>query len=281
MLLLTDLYQEADQRMKKVIAAAAISMMLADLAAAEPKRGETMLNVNPSSLSVADIESVSPALARFGREAITDDLWKRDALSIRDRSIVTLAILIARNQPAELQHYAGVALDSGVTPAEVSEIITHLAFYSGWPNAMSAIAVTKNVFQARGIGADQLAEASPALLPLNQAAEQQRSATVEKNVGPISPGLVRFTADPLFLNLWQRPALKPRDRSLVTVSALIASGQSAQISYHLNRAMDNGLTAEEAGEIITQAAFYAGWPNAFSAVPVVGEVLRDRAAKQE
>jgi 4-carboxymuconolactone decarboxylase len=281
MLLLTDLYQGADQRMKKVIAAAAISMMLADLAAAEPKRGETMLNVNPSSLSVADIESVSPALARFGREAITDDLWKRDALSIRDRSIVTLAILIARNQPAELQHYAGVALDSGVTPAEVSEIITHLAFYSGWPNAMSAIAVTKNVFQARGIGADQLAEASPALLPLNQAAEQQRSATVEKNVGPISPGLVRFTADPLFLNLWQRPALQPRDRSLVTVSALIASGQSAQISYHLNRAMDNGLTAEEAGEIITQAAFYAGWPNAFSAVPVVGEVLRDRAAKQE
>ena len=100
-------------------------------------------------------------------------------------------------------------------------------------------------------------------------------------MGPISPGLVRFTADPLFLNLWQRPALKPRDRSLVTVSALIASGQSAQISYHLNRAMDNGLTAEEAGEIITQAAFYAGWPNAFSAVPVVGEVLRDRAAKQE
>lgn len=281
MLLLTDLYQEADQRMKKVIAAAAISMMLADLAAAEPKRGETMFNVNPSSLSVADIESVSPALARFGREAITDDLWKRDALSIRDRSIVTLAILIARNQPAELQHYAGVALDSGVTPAEVSEIITHLAFYSGWPNAMSAIAVTKNVFQARGIGADQLAEASPALLPLNQTAEQQRSATVEKNVGPISPGLVRFTADPLFLNLWQRPALQPRDRSLVTVSALIASGQSAQISYHLNRAMDNGLTAEEAGEIITQAAFYAGWPNAFSAVPVVGDVLRDRAAKQE
>lgn len=228
-----------------------------------------MLSVTPSSLSVADIESVSPALARFGREAITDDLWKRDALSIRDRSIVTLVILIARNQPAELLHYAGVALDSGVTPAEVSEIITHLAFYSGWPNAMSAIAVTKNVFQARGIGADQLGEASPVLLPLNQAAEQQRSATVGKNVSPISPGLVRFTADPLFLNLWQRPALQPRDRSLVTVSALIASGQSAQISYHLNRAMDNGLTAEEAGEIITKAAFYAGWPNAFSAVPVV------------
>lgn len=266
--------------MKKMIAAAAISLALSDPTLADPKRGETMLNVNPSRLSVADIESVSPALARFGREAITDDLWKRDALSLRDRSIVTLAILIARNQPAELQHYLGVALDSGVTPAEISEMITHLAFYSGWPNAMSAIAVTKEVFHKQGIGKDQLAEASPALLPLNQAAEQQRSETVGKNVGPISPGLVSFTADPLFLDLWQRPALQPRDRSMVTVSALIAAGQSAQIGYHLNRAMDNGLTAEEAGEIVTQAAFYAGWPNAFSAAPVVGEVLRDRAAKQ-
>jgi 4-carboxymuconolactone decarboxylase len=69
--------------------------------------------------------------------------------------------------------------------------------------------------------------------------------------------------------------LKPRDRSLVTVSALIAAGQSAQIGYHLNRAMDNGLTAQEAG-IVAHAAFYAGWPNAFSAVAVVSEVLRAR-----
>ncbi|KYQ97739.1 4-carboxymuconolactone decarboxylase [Serratia plymuthica] len=262
--------------MKEIIAAVVMSLVLADFADAEEKRGEAMLKINPSGLSVADIQSVSPALARFGSEAITDDLWKRDELSQRDRSIVTLAILIARSQPTELKHYVGVALDSGVTPAEVSEIITHLAFYSGWPSAMSAIAVTKGVFQERGVTAQQLAEASPALLPLNQDAERQRSETVEKNVAPISPGLVKFTTAPLFLDLWQRPALKPRDRSLVTVSALIASGQSAQIGYHLNRAMDNGLTAEEAGEVVTQCAFYAGWPNAFSAAPVVGEVLRTR-----
>ena len=99
---------------------------------------------------------------------------------------------------------------------------------------------------------------------------------MEHNFGAISPGLVKFTAQPLFLDLWQRPGLKPRDRSLVTVSALIAAGQSAQIGYHLNRAMDNGLTAHEAGEIVAHAAFYAGWPNAFSAVAVVGEVLRAR-----
>lgn len=146
---------------------------------------------------------------------------------------------------------------------------------------MSAVSVTKPVFESRGVTADAFPDASPDLLPLNQEAEKQRSETVEKNVGSISPGLVKFTADPLFLDLWQRPALKPRDRSLVTVIALIASGQSAQIGYHLNRAMDNGLSAEEAGEIVTQAAFYAGWPNAFTAAPVVGEVLRNRSSSKK
>lgn len=139
---------------------------------------------------------------------------------------------------------------------------------------MSAVSVTKAVFETRGVTPDALPDASPDLLPLNQEAEKQR------NVGRISPGLVKFTADPLFLDLWQRPALTPRDRSLITVSALIASGQSAQIGYHLNRAMDNGLSAEEAGEIVTQAAFYAGWPNAFTAAPVVGEVLINRSSSK-
>jgi 4-carboxymuconolactone decarboxylase len=230
-----------------------------------------------SSLSIGDIQSVSPALGRFAQEDVLGDLWRRPQLSPRDRSIVTVSVLIARNQGFDLEHYVNVALDNGVTPTEVSEIITHLAFYAGWSNAMSAIAVTKDVFAERRIAADQLPPASPQLLPLNEEAERQRATGVEKNVGPISPGLVKFTTDPLFLDLWQRPGLAPRDRSLVTVSSLIASGQSAQVTDHLNRAMDNGLTAEEAGEIVAHTAFYAGWPNAFSASAVVGEVLRNRS----
>ena len=262
--------------MKAFIAAAAMSLMLGAPVQAEEKRGEKMVPLSPTVLSAEDVQSVAPALVRFGSEVLIDDLWQRSELSRRDRSIVTVAILIARNQPAELKQYVDVALDNAVTPVEISEIITHLAFYSGWPNAMAAVAVTKDIFAARGIRREQLASASPELLALNQAAENQRSTMVEHNFGAISPGLVKFTAHPLFLDLGQRPGLKPRDRSLVTVSALIAAGQSAQIGYHLNRAMDNGLTAQEAGEIVAHAAFYAGWPNAFSAVAVVGEVLRAR-----
>jgi 4-carboxymuconolactone decarboxylase len=80
----------------------------------------------------------------------------------------------------------------------------------------------------------------------------------------------------MFCSVRLRPDLAPRDRGLVTVSALIASGQSAQITYHLNRAMDNGLTREQAAEVVTHLAFYAGWPNALSALPAMKDVFEKR-----
>ena len=218
---------------------------------------------------------VAPALQKYAEGRLAE-LWKRPGLTPRDRSIVTLAALIARNQTIEMPYYLNLALDNGVKPREISEIITHLAFYSGLANAMSGVAVAKNVFAERNIGVDQLPAASPALLPLDKDAEERRAAAVEEQFGKVAPGIVQYTTDILFRDLWLRPDLSPRDRSMVTVSALIACGQSAQITYHLNRAMDNGLTQEQASEVITHLAFYAGWPNVFSALPVVKDVFERR-----
>ncbi|HSU58867.1 MAG TPA: carboxymuconolactone decarboxylase family protein [Bryobacteraceae bacterium] len=223
----------------------------------------------------SDTRTVAPALENYAQGPLAE-LWKRSELSPRDRSIITVAALIARNQTIEMSYYMNLALDNGVKPREISETITHLAFYSGWGNAMSAVAVAKNVFAERKIGADQLPAASPVLLPLNKEAEEKRATNVEQQFGKAAPGIVRYTTDVLFRDLWLRPDLAPRDRSLVTVSALIASGQVAQIPYHLNRAMDNGLTQAQAGEVITHLAFYAGWPNAFSALPVAKDVFEKR-----
>ncbi len=224
-----------------------------------------------------DARAISPALERYTRDRLLGELWKRPDLSPRDRSIVTLAALIARNQTVQMSYYLNLALDNGVKPSEISEIITHLAFYSGWENAMSAVVIAKEVFRKRRIGPDQVPRASVELLPLNEDAEKQRATNVEQNFGAVAPGVVQYTTDVLFRDLWLRPGLAPRDRSLVTVSALIASGQVAQVSYHLNRAMDNGLTQRQASEALTQLAFYAGWPNVFSALPVVKEVFEKRA----
>jgi 4-carboxymuconolactone decarboxylase len=261
-----------------LLAAAVASLALTASSLAQTDGANTMPKADtlPPTLTRDDLRMVAPALERYGQETLLGKLWRRPDLSPRDRSLVTLAALIARNQAAEMPTYVDLALDSGVSPGEVSEIITHLAFYAGWGNAMSAVAVVKGVFAQRGIGADALPVASPELLPLDEAAEAQRAARVGQDVGPVAPGLDRFTTDVLFRDLWLRPGLAPRDRSLVTVSALIAAGHVAQVPYHLNRAMDNGLTRAQAAEAVTHLAFYAGWPNAFSAVPVVKGVFEGR-----
>jgi len=229
-----------------------------------------------SMVSREDVRMVAPALDKYAQDRVFADLWKRPGLAPRDRSIVTLAALIARNQTIEMPFYLNLALDNGVKPREISEIVTHLAFYSGWANAMSAVAVAKDVFAARKIGSDQLPAASPPPLALDEAAEADRATRVGQQFGAAFPGIVQYPTDVLFRDLWLRPDLAPRDRSLVTISALIASGQVAQLTPHLNKAMDNGLTKGEAAEVITHLAFYAGWPNAFSALPVAKDVFEKR-----
>lgn len=223
-----------------------------------------------------DVIAVAPALDKYTQDTLLGEVWKRPSLSTRDRSILTLAALIARNQTIEMAFYVNRALDYGVKPAEISETITHLAFYSGRANAMSAVSVVKDVFAVRKIGADQLPSAAPKLLPLDEAAEKQRATHVSEQFAAVSPGVVQYTTDALFRDLWLRPDLAPRDRSLVTVSALVAAGQVAQIPYHLGRTMDNGMTKEQAGEVLTHLAFYVGWPNVFSALSVFKQVLEKR-----
>lgn len=235
-------------------------------------------NTPRSAITLAAVRAVAPALANYTEAKIVGDLWTRPELSARDRGIVTLAALIARNQTIGIPHYTNLALDHGVQPSEISELVTHLAFYTGWSNAFSAIMAMEQVFAQRAIDVAQLRAVSPALLPLDETAEAQRAARVDAQFGQAFPGMVQYTADLLFRDLWLRPGLAPRDRSLATVSALIAAGQVAQVPYHLNRAMDNGLTQAQAAEVVTHLAFYAGWPCAFSAMPVVKDVFEQRAA---
>jgi 4-carboxymuconolactone decarboxylase len=259
-----------------VTAAAAALLFTASalLAASTHARQESSM---PLATTPDDLRAVSPALFDYAQNRVLGDLWKRAGLSPRDRSLITVAALVARGQTPEMAFHVARALDNGVKPAEVSEVITHLAFYSGWGEAFSAVPIVKEVFRERRISTDDLPPAGGARLALNEAAEAQRATRVQQDVGPVSPGVVQFTGNVLFNDLWLRPALAPRDRSMVTVTSLIANGQVAQITYHLSRAMDNGLTQTEAGEMLAHLAFYAGWPNVFSAIPIVKTVFESRS----
>ena len=89
----------------------------------------------------------------------------------------------------------------------------------------------------------------------------------------ISPHLVELTQDVLFGDVWERPALSKRDRSLATVAVLISKFRGEELRAHIHRALDNGVTREEVGELICHLAFYAGWPAAASAVNVAKEAF--------
>ena len=92
----------------------------------------------------------------------------------------------------------------------------------------------------------------------------------------VAPGLAELTVDVLFGDVWERPGLSKRDRSLITVATLIALYRTGQLPGHIGRALDNGVTKAEIGEIITHIAFYAGWPTAAQAAQIAKEVFDAR-----
>ncbi|WEX74784.1 carboxymuconolactone decarboxylase family protein [Sinorhizobium numidicum] len=255
--------------MKNFAAGIAISALAATGVEAQEERRRI------APLAVYD---VAPGLGHFTDSVLFGEVWERTELPARDRSLVTLSAIVSTGKTAQIAAHVSRALDNDVKAGEIGELITHLAFYSGWPNAISAVMETKKVFDERQIAPLKNSEA--ARIELEAAAEAARSAAVNTTVAPTAAALADLTNRVLFGELWQRPDLSARDRSLVTMSALIAVGQPEQLPFHANRALDNGLSQGEASEVLAHVAFYAGWPKAMSAVPVLKQVLENRKATQ-
>ena len=100
----------------------------------------------------------APKLVDLTDNVLFGDMWERTELSKRDRSLVTVAALVALNRPEQLRFHLPNAIKNGVKEQELIETITHLAFYSGWPNAMSCMAVAKEIFKSQGSGPSEKKE---------------------------------------------------------------------------------------------------------------------------
>lgn len=121
-----------------------------------------------------------------------------------------------------------------------------------------------------------LAATALAQAPAPQPAEATPPTGAQRLIGDVNPKLAELTDNVLFGDVWARPGLSQRDRSLVTVAALIAMNRPDQLRSHLARARDNGLTEQELVEAITHLAFYAGWPSAITASTVAREVFQQK-----
>jgi 4-carboxymuconolactone decarboxylase len=94
----------------------------------------------------APLSDFAPKLSELTKQVLFGDVWERPELSKRDRSLITVAALVALNRPDQLRFHLGRAVENGVKEEELIEAITHLAFYGGWPSAMTAIMVAKELF---------------------------------------------------------------------------------------------------------------------------------------
>ena len=101
--------------------------------------------------------------------------------------------------------------------------------------------------------------------------------TTRERIGDVAPKLTELTEKVLFGDIWERQGLSKRDRSLITVSALVAMNRTEQLPFHLRRALENGVTKEELVELITHLAFYSGWPTAMSAMRLAKEAFQGNA----
>ena len=214
---------------------------------------------------------VAPGLATLTDDVLFGDVWRRPELSPRDRSLVTISVLIATGKPAQLTGHLGRALDNGIRPSEASGLLAHLAIYSGWPSAVSALEVFDQVYTARKLDPAALRIMSARLSPPGTEAARAKALTDE--LGTVAPKFVQLTNDVVFDDLWRRPDLSVRDRSLVTIAALAAMGDDDQLDLYLRRAIESGLTRAQITEALTHLGFYAGWSKAAKGITAVSRTL--------
>jgi 4-carboxymuconolactone decarboxylase len=141
----------------------------------------------------------------------------------------------------------------------------------------AGVLATGAVMMAETMSAPAHAQGSPSAPPQQSApAGAAQPTPAQRLMGDIAPKLAALTDDVLFGDVWERPGLSKRDRSLITVSALIALNRPDQLRAHLAIARNNGVTEDELVEAMTHLAFYAGWPNAITAVTVAREVFQNQ-----
>jgi 4-carboxymuconolactone decarboxylase len=230
----------------------------------------------------ASMERRLGALGSFGFDAV-GDLWARPELSRRDRSLLVLAVLSAQARDEELELHTQVGLNHGLTRTEIEEILLHVAAYVGFPAAMAASRHMDAAFR-KSEGVEKLVGRAPAER-LSDAERDARASDVRRT---LTAG--RAAADPAtdltnmqralgdvgtlafrwaFGEVWSRPHLSRRDRSLVVIAILGVLGQEGELAFHVPAGLNHGLTRTEIEEIMVHLCLYAGFPRAVDGMRAV------------
>ncbi len=224
---------------------------------------------------------VVPGLGDFFDEVIYGGIWGRPGLSLADRMICTIAVLGPLERHAALRRHVDPALDLGLTPRAILEVLLQAGLYGGFVTTETSAAVAHEVFSARGI-------AMPADPPRNDSFEilDQRGRDIMAALhgargtggyaapgnaitGALYPSAIRYG----YGELWDRPGLERRQRMLVAVAAFTALGLEGQLAKFSQSALNIGLTREEVVEAVIQTGPYGGFPRALNGLAILSDVL--------
>jgi 4-carboxymuconolactone decarboxylase len=247
-------------------------------------------------------ERVSASLARrlgpLGSMAfdVVGAMWSRPQLSRRDRSLLVISVLAAQARDEELELHTGNGLRNGLKREEIEEILLHVAAYAGFPAAMAASRRIDAGLKAT-LKLEALPERAPAEAKSDEARDRDAADVLRTIAGsptPIEPaqGLSRLEAMLgevgvvayrwAFGEIWCRPQLSRRDRSIVVIAILTSLGAVAELAVHGPAGVRHGLTREEVEEVVSHLSLYAGIPRAVEAMRTVREAwakLDEAAAK--
>lgn len=251
--------------MKKFFATGLTALFMMNLFSAEALAMENSKAVKIVQTAGRDrLGDFAPEFARYNDDILFGEVWSRnDILSLHDRSIVTVCSLVGAGVLTDaLKYHIQNAKKNGVTRDEMVEIVTQLGFYAGWPKAWAVFPMAKEVY-----GDD-------AAKTFENVGKKITQTAGRKNLGDFAPEFARYNDDILFGEIWSRnKILSLHDRSIVTVSTLIGAGIFTDaLKHHIQNAKNNGVTKAEMVEIVTQLAFYVGWPKAWAVFPMVKEI---------
>jgi 4-carboxymuconolactone decarboxylase len=216
------------------------------------------------------------ALGSHAVDYVMGDLWSRPQLAPRDRSLVVLGVLAAMGSVEELAAHVEIGLNHGLTRQEIDEVVLQVAAYAGYPMAMAASRVVERTFNRL----DDM-QRQPARQPAEPKSDEQRRADATDVLRTLTAG--RAATDPdealaaivaqlgdvgllafdwAFGEVWARPQLARRDRSIVVVAILTWLGKDQELAFHIPAALNHGLSREEVAEIMVQMCVYGGFPRA-------------------
>ena len=235
--------------------------------------------------SVPASAELAPDLHRIAGEALFGTIWQRPGLETRRREMITLSALTVLQRENQLTRHVGNALNLGLTPQQVVEVMIHASWYGGVPTAFNAMGVAKTVFDDRGIKFEPQLVFDPTETPDDL--YRRGAARREELMGPPPegrPGPVtqaerdfnRLSAEYYWGSVWNRPGLTLTERSICTLACLTVLGREGPLRSHINGALHIGLTPEEIVEIFIHACFYGGIPFTRAAIDAANEIFRAR-----